>query len=258
MKVSLHFKLGNCNQVVGDVTMKNLSRLLIIIIVPLLLTANDETITISGQVTYFDGHPVDSCFVELKDRQFGTVASTHTDSSGYYQLHVPKGTYLALLAIRKDEYAVNKLEYWAWNIYAYSDLTINPRYDKLEIYAMNVFRPQGAYPSYFIYFRPMGLSRVLEIGPENIPNLELLDIAPDLEIDDITVTINDEMVDVFTVQRILEYAGKQRIYAYLVQTALPENITPDTQYDFIRLIVSDSEYGDRGEAMYMYDRKKYR
>lgn len=232
--------------------------LVITIIIPLLLSAQNDSLTISGHVTDFEGNPVDSCFVELKDRSFATVANTYTDASGYYTLDVKAGTYMALLAVRKDEYAVSKLEYWAWNIYAYSDLEINPRYDKLELYALNVFKPQGAYPSYFIYFRPMGLSRIHEIGMEELTQKEFLDIAPDLTIDDISVVINDQVVDIFTVQKITEYAGEQTLPAYLIQTGLPVNNSIDEKYDIIRVTVTDAEYGDRGEATYMFDRETYR
>jgi len=63
-------------------------------------------------------------------------------------------------------YKKENLEYWAWNIPAYSDLEINTRIDGLEVYAMNAWVPQGAVPSFQIYFRPMSLKRTT-------PNIKL-------------------------------------------------------------------------------------
>lgn len=73
---------------------------------------------------------------------------------------------MALTAVKG--YQVQSLEYWAWNAPADTDLEINPRFDRLEVYAINAWRLQGAYPSYQIYFRPLGLSsvakKVMEAG----------------------------------------------------------------------------------------------
>jgi protocatechuate 3,4-dioxygenase beta subunit len=66
---------------------------------------NENTITISGQVTDFDGNPIDSCFVRLCHKNFSTAYKTYSDKTGHYVLeNVKKGDYLALMAIRPEEY----------------------------------------------------------------------------------------------------------------------------------------------------------
>jgi len=62
------------------------------------------------------------------------------------------------------DYAVENLEYWAWNIMAYQDLEINPCIDGLEVYAVNAWIPQGGMPSVQIYFRPMSLKRLKQLS----------------------------------------------------------------------------------------------
>ncbi len=96
---------------------------------------------ISGQVTDFNNNPIDSVSIHLKDRNFRNLYSTLTDKNGK-----------------------TKLEYWTWNVPVYKNLEINPQYDKIEIYGINVFEPQVTpQNTYIIYFRPMSLSKSLKI-----------------------------------------------------------------------------------------------
>jgi len=114
-----------------------------------LFAQDSDKITISGQVTDFDGNPIDSCLVRLCHKNFNLVYETYSDEKGYYALKdVEKGYYMALMAIRPKEYPrpifvspdevvsdeKKRFEYWAWNVIADKDLTINPRYHRLELY----------------------------------------------------------------------------------------------------------------------------
>ena len=54
-----------------------------------------------------------------------------------------------------------KLEFWAWNVIADRDLTLNLRYDKLELYGTTAFCEYGGRPEMFIYTRPMSVTKVL-------------------------------------------------------------------------------------------------
>ncbi|MDR2146353.1 MAG: carboxypeptidase-like regulatory domain-containing protein, partial [Tannerella sp.] len=129
-----------------------MTKVIISTIIPVLLltvsctekkqTQETATITISGQITDFDGNPIDSCIIQLKDRNFNSAYETYSDKTGYYTLkNVETGHYLGMYALREKEYPREnavpeedmRLEFWAWNVIADSDLIINPRYQKLEL-----------------------------------------------------------------------------------------------------------------------------
>ena len=211
----------------------------------------ENRVRISGRVTDFSNRPIVGASVELKDSRFETVAGATSGSDGGYALTVPKGNYMALTAVK--DYQTKFLEYWAWNVPASEDLEINPRFDRLEVYAVNAWRPQGAYPSYQIYFRPMSLTKVTKGviaagGMENFGKLPLLDMAPDLSPGDIIVTIDGQAVNILKVNRILEAAGpKQDMVGYVIQTELPERKTVK-DYSIITITLTDHETGEKGEA----------
>ena len=208
-------------------------------------------VTIHGQVSDFSGHAIAGATVELKDQQFSTVATDTSDSSGRYHIEVPAGNYMALAACK--DYQTKNLEYWAWNVPAESDLEINPRFDRLEVYAMNAWRPQGAYPSYQVYFRPMSLSKVAAAyaaagSMEALGKLPVLDIAPELKADDIQVTIDDVKVKVLEVNGVRESSGRdQYMFGYLIQTSLPE-AKPKHGHTVIDIVLTDSATGEKGEG----------
>ena len=121
-----------------------------------------QRVKISGHVTDFDGKPISHCAVMLMDKHFHTVDSASTDSAGYYCItNVKPGRYMALTAVRWNEYVRfsklpeqdRRLEFWAWNIMADKDLTINPRYHRLELYGTTAFCPTGT-NALIVYTRP--------------------------------------------------------------------------------------------------------
>jgi Carboxypeptidase regulatory-like domain len=207
--------------------------------------------TIYGRVTDFRGQPIEGASVELKDSRFETVAKAVSGKDGRYSLTAAKGQYMALLAVK--DYQVRFLEYWAWAVPAESDLEINPRFDRLEVYALNAWRPQGGYPSYQIYFRPMSLSRVIKKvteagGMENLGKFPLLDIAPELTAKDILVTIDGRAVKILKVNKVREAADpSQDMIGYVIQTDLPENKKAG-EYSFITITLTDGETGEMGEG----------
>ena len=213
--------------------------------------AAEDPVRISGRVTDFKNQAIEGASVELKNTRFETVAKGVSGKDGGYTLAAPKGNYMALAAVK--DYQVKSLEYWAWNVPAFGNLEINPRFDRLEVYAINAWRPQGAYPSYQVYFRPMSLTRVTKKitvagGMDNLGKLPLLDIAPDLAVKDIAVTIDGEIVKVLEVNKIREAAGpKQDMIGYVIQTDLPGKKTAG-EYSVITITLSDTETGEMGEG----------
>jgi len=206
-----------------------------------------EMVTISGRVSHFDGNPVDSALVEIKNDDFSTAYSTHTDSEGYYELTVKPDKYLALLSVRMDEYPrfsklpeeEQKLEFWAWNFIARSDTVIDISYDRLEIYGFNAFRIYGATPGYTIYCRPMSLG-LLYAGND--------DLCPEPEDLDIDIEINGSPVKLNMVQKVKEYVPDGELYGLLLHVGLPEN-KAQGEYDLFRLVMRHRTNGDAGEAL---------
>ncbi len=130
---------------------------------------------------------------------------------------------------------------------------IDPRFDRLEVYAINAWCPQGGYPSYQICFRPMSLTRTIKAvqeagGMENLGKLKSLDIAPELAADDIHVTIGGEKVPVLVVNKVREAAGPdQTLFGYLIQVPLPLK-TPTADYFPITITLTDRATGEKGEG----------
>jgi hypothetical protein len=212
-----------------------------------------DMIKIFGRVTDFKGHPIEGAMVMLKDNRFEDVATATSDKDGRYTLAAPKGHYMALAAVK--DYQIKNLEYWAWNVPGIRDLEINPRFDRIEVYAVNAWRPQGAYPSYQIYFRPMSLSRVVKKvmeagGMENFTKLPVIDIAPELSKNDIEVSIDGHKVEILEVNRVREAASQnQTMFGYLIQVGLPEKKT-EWEYSVIAITLNDPATGEMGEGCY--------
>lgn len=209
--------------------------------------AQENTVTLSGKVTDYNGNPIDSAVVLIKDQNFKDVYTTFSDIDGNYSLEIEKGTYYGLASVRMQDYGKTKLEFWAWNLIVDNDMNLDIKYDKLEVYGVNVFRVQGAYPGYTIYFRPMALSRYFEENADqNNP-----DLAPEKENLDVQVYINDKPVIVNLVQKVKEFAGKDTLNAYLIHTDLGEH--KNNGKTKIRIVLKDKKYGDIGEAYYFLE-----
>ena len=63
------------------------------------------TVTITGQVTDYNGHPIDSCSVCWKTPSFANAVEVLTDKNGRYMAKVPKGKYQSVTAIHMPSYA---------------------------------------------------------------------------------------------------------------------------------------------------------
>lgn len=215
------------------------------------MAAHAEQHFIRGTVRDYEGHPIAGAEVEIKSPTFKALYTTKTDAEGRYSMTVDEGRYLALESIKPSEYGKSRLEFWAWNVPVVSDLTIDIRYHRLEIYGVNVFKVQGGRPGLFAYFRPMSLTRV----PTNDPSkaLEVAPLPADL---DVAIEVNGVAAKIDTVERVQEYIGKGSVmFAYLVHFT---PVSPSVGADVIRIIGHDKANGDRGEAMFFYAPPDYR
>jgi hypothetical protein len=208
----------------------------------------DTQAHIHGAITNFANEPMAGAEVLLKRDDFSDAARAVADSQGRYSLLVPPGRYNALCAVR--DYQVQNLEYWAWDVPAQGDMTIDCRVDGLELYGIHAWRPRGAAPSYFVYVRPMSLQRcgmlIKQHGPDALGSLPEVAISPSLTTQDVIAQIDGQTVPVLTVSRVAESAGPGRTMpGWLIQVGLPAKsgtVGPSR----LSLELTDSETGERG------------
>jgi len=215
---------------------------------------------IFGHVRDFDGKPIGGADIELKTARFENAAATRSAQDGSYSMTVEAGMYIAFAAVK--DYQVSKLEYWAWNVPAFGELEIDPRFDRLEVYGLNAWRPQGGFPSYQIYFRPMSLTMTVAAvtkagGMDKLGGLPFIDIAPGLSAKDITVKIDGETVEALRVNKVQEASSPtQALYGYLIQTPLPKSAASG-DWITIDVTLSDPATGEKGEGRLYLARPRY-
>lgn len=232
--------------------------------------AQNNTITISGRVTDFEGSPIDSCRVDVLYSNFSRAYSVWSDKDGYYSIpNVKKGKYMAIYAIRPKEYprALKvtekdmKLEYWAWNIIADKDLTINPRYHRLELYGTTAFKQNGGYPTMMLYTRPMSLGRMLSYGEDiykdkGVAEKKQVDISAEPNEIEFKVYADDVPIAIRSIQPVEEYVGGRRMMAYLLYVDLPKR-KPE-KYCIFRIEAYNRAWGgEKGENAYFYEVPNY-
>lgn len=237
--------------------MKKIFALVLSVFITCILSAQ-EKVTLSGRVTDFDGNPIDSVSVRLKNKQFENLYETLSDIHGRFSLQVEKGNYYCLYAIKEADYGKTKLEYWTWNVPIFEDIEINPQYNSMEIYGINVIEPQvGPYETYMIYFRPMSLKKGLSLSNlENRAKFEreasirhdTLNIAPNQILPgELTVKINGIESEILNIQKVKEYGRKYVLYGYYIQVLKPEEIkTMDVVYDKISIVLKSQETNEIG------------
>lgn len=229
-----------------------------------------ETVIISGVVTDFNSQPIDSSVVQIMDRSFTPIYQTHTGKNGAYSLEVKKGTYAAIFAMRLKEYprmnavpeSDMRLEFWGWNLVADRDLKINPRYGKLELYGTTVYAVIGGYDGVFLYFRPMSVSKYLsyskEIYLDKAKAGKIADPSVKPEHLKVNVYADDELLKINSIQSVQEFAGEESrpMTAYLIQLDAPKKTT-DKPYIIYRVEAENTEYGEKGENIYFYEKKNF-
>lgn len=217
----------------------------------LLGSCGTDNVTISGTVSDYSGNAVPGADVIIKNEAFEDLYRTKSDCTGHYSIAVPPGLYSSMVAINLDDYAKNALEFWTWNLDARKDRIIDIHYGKLEIYGVNIFRVQGAVPTFQIYFRPMSLTRYSAV--EDGDDIEKM--CPPVDSLDITVEINSQSVRVLKKQQIEEYVNDGKsLKAALITVERPDMV--DNESDFVfRIMATDIANGDSGEALYFMSEK---
>lgn len=226
------------------------------------------TFVISGNVSDFHGNPIEGATIRLKNRAFENLYETVSNERGNYSMAVKEGDYYCLYAIKLSEYRVNRLEYWAWDVPVHSDMVIDPRYDRMEIYGINAFEPQVTpQETYMLYFRPMSLRKTLAIAArrkveeknfrsagrtEGLLNEtgQLTDMAPDaITADELTVEVNGARAEIVAINKVKEYARGFFMYGYVVQILKPKDDKRSAlKYDRISITLHSTETGESGKG----------
>lgn len=159
------------------------------------------------------GRSLSSVSVEVKNDQFQTIYQTFSDPDGCFELQLPDGVYPYLTAVR--DYADKYLEYWAHNVPAQGETTLDIAIDTLEVYGIHAFETRGGVRALSVYFRPMSLQK-FQAGEQ--------DIAPVLAANGIQAAIDGQQAEVLVVNRVQEYTRDGMLTAYLIQVAIPDDI----------------------------------
>lgn len=167
--------------------------------------------------------------VEIKNEQFETLYKTISDEAGDFSLSVPDGIYPFLTAVR--DYGDRYLEYWAQNVPAQRELTLDVHIDTVGVYGLHAFHVKGAANALTVYFRPMSLQK-FKSGAH--------DIAPELGKRNITVLVDGQQSEIYCLNRVQEYAGEDAglLTAYLLQASVTLNAD---EWKRVDVTVRDSE-----------------
>ena len=242
--------------------------LIFVLIIIMVSCKKDSHYIVSGKVTDFKGQPLDSVIIRLKNKSFENIYEALSDKDGNYAMKVKEDDYYCLYAIKLPEYRVNRLEYWTWNVPVHKDIIINPQYDQIEIYGINVFEPQVTpQETCMIYFRPMSLLKTLQFASYREVNKkefekvkqterllksseELINMSPDsISEEELDIEVNGIKSKIIGINRITEYARGFRVNGYIIQIIKPQNVkTADSEYDFISVILRSKETNEIGKG----------
>lgn len=246
-----------------------------------------DSVTIRGRVTDYNGQPIDSCSIFWQSPSFDEIKQAITNKDGYYTARIPKGKYQSIGAIKMSTYphtakaglpeADQRLEFWAWDFIADRDTTLNIRYHRMEAYGLRVFHIPGGMPTYQIYVRPMSLTRFLQwqkkaspeknVHKQDVSNVEQTAsckqakgtlLAPPADKLKATVWIDGEEVPILMKQEIKEYFDATEYgNAYLLTVDMPKHQKSNLPYRIFKVELTDLENGDRGEGLYYMEKEDY-
>lgn len=222
-----------------------------------------DSVTIRGRVTDYNGLPIDSCSVAWQGPSFDFLKEAITDKDGYYAVRIAKGKYQSVAAINMSTYprfakpglpeADQRLEFWAWNFIADRDTTLNIQYHRMEAHSLHAFSIAGGMPTYQIFVRPMSLTRFLNWQTGKAKNTSLAPPADKLKV---VVWIDGEEVPVLMKQPVKENLTEYG-NAYLLTVDMPKHPKKGLPYRVFRVELTDLENGDRGEGLYYMEKENY-
>lgn len=119
------------------IIMKQIISLFLLFFCTAIYAQQQDSVTIRGRVTDYNGQPIDSVSIWWQDPSFNDIAQAVTDKAGYYSARIPKGKYQSVGAINMATYPHTakpglqesdlRLEFWAWDFIADRDTTLDIR-----------------------------------------------------------------------------------------------------------------------------------
>lgn len=172
-----------------------------------------------GNMYDFKGNALKS-FILIYPDGFGSdmVCGVWSDSKGYYQMDLPERVYNTFY-VNDGNYKSTSLEAWSWHMIMDEDQKLDYKIGTGEVYNLNVWPNNGGFNTFFISFRPMVLHDPFADNKIELNNkdFKLIDISPDLDIKDFTVTINGNKTEIISLQKYYETGEKIAMPAYLIQ-----------------------------------------
>lgn len=175
-----------------------------------------------GKITDFDGKPFPAV-VQMNRPGFDKNISigVWSDKNGCYSVIVPKGCYNAFWT-DDESYGKTSLENWCWHMLIDGDEKLDFKIGNGEVYSLSVWCNNGGGQTLFFWFRPMILGKKSEYDVDiNGRSRMVNDISPELEAEDITVTLNGRELKILSLQRVYETAENYVMPAYIIQTERP-------------------------------------
>ncbi|UTC67674.1 MULTISPECIES: carboxypeptidase regulatory-like domain-containing protein [unclassified Treponema] len=189
---------------------------------------------VHGVVRDKNKKPVPYAKAALLTERFEVIVSCEADENGCFSMEVESKKYPYFIASKG--FHEQFLEFWGHNIDLRNDLEINPKLGKIEIFSLIFFPSLDTDNSMMIYFRPMSLRLLL--GGEKA-------IAPELNTDDITVSINRDFYQIVNMRVISETHDKdvEPIKAYALKIMM-DGIEFDGKNKLEISIIKDDDYGE--------------
>lgn len=176
---------------------------------------------IYGHMTDFKGNPLKS-FILIKPDAFEEASAVWSDENGYYEINLPERTYNNFY-VNDGNYKSTTLEAWSWHMIVDADQELDYKIGTGEVYSLSVWPNNGGFGTFLLSFRPMVLGA--RKGPDkqtiNDKEFNLLNIAPDLDIKDLSITINGEKAEIYSMQKYFETGKDAAMPAYLIQVRRP-------------------------------------
>lgn len=182
---------------------------------------------------------------KCNEKYLGIVPNSFKDPNIFIKLDrdvinliLPHRTYRNFLIVG-DTYAQSTLENWMDNITLdNTDITLNV--GNIEIYNIHTWRNNGGGKSLFLSFRPMTLDSQEKERIINDKLFNEIDFGLDLSIYNLSVEIDNQNLNIISIQEYYETTKDTAIKSYLIQL---EDISK--KGDLLRIIIKDNElYGE--------------
>ncbi len=187
-----------------------------------------DSVTIRGQVTDYNGQPIDSCSIFWQSPSFDDIKQAITDKNGYYTtripiFHIPGGMPTYQIYVRP------------------MSLTRTLQWQKEEKSSL---------------VHAQDLSKIEQTGLSKQAKGVLL--APSADKLKAIVWIDGEEVPVLMKQEIKEYFDATEYgNAYLLTVDMPRHQKNILPYRIFKVELTDLENGDRGEGLYYMEKENY-